>query len=349
MTVTGFTLPSSRLPPPAEAEPLRWAILGPGRIAAEFAGSLRAHTRQHLAAVGSRRTDRAREFAERFGGPGTRAHGSYDAALTDDSVDVVYIAVPHVGHAELALRALEAGKHVLVEKPFAISEVESRAVVDTARRTGLFAAEAMWPRYLPAYDVLRQILADGLLGEIRSVVADLGEFFEPDPADRLFDPALGGGALLDLGVYLAAFSSFFGGAAVDLLARGRRAMTGVDATFSTLSTSRDGVQSNLFCTIEAPTPTRAWVGGTKATLTVEPPFYATPRITVTDVRGACSRSMTFEQTDAATGLAWEAAHVAQCIAEGRRESPFLPLEETVGIARTLDLIEQQLEASRQGR
>lgn len=334
-------LPSSRVPDPREAPVVRWGVLGPGKIAAQFVGSFQEHTRQRLVAVGSRDRARSENFVRRFGGE-ARSYGSYDEVLADPAVDVVYVAVPHSGHAELASSAIAAGKHVLVEKPFAMSRAQGERVVRAAGEAGVFVAEAMWPRFLPAYDVLRQLLAGGALGEVRSLVADLGEHFTPEQAPRLFDPVLGGGVRLDLGVYLVALASFVGGPATSVTARGVRTASGVDARFSALLRSERGVDATVFSTLESPTSTRAWIGGTQATAILDAPFYAPGRLTVTDVRGDWTLTQDFPQNGPAAGLAFEAAHVARCIADGLIESPLIPLAETLSVAATLDAIHREL-------
>lgn len=329
-------LPRSRVPDPQEAPALRWGVLGPGRIAETFVASFQRYSRQRLVAVGSRDGGRAAGFAARFAGD-ARPYDCYDGVLADPDVDVVYVAVPHSGHAELALRAVEAGKHVLVEKPFALTRDEGRRVAEAAAAAGVFVAEAMWPRFLPAHDVVRRLLADGVLGEVRAVVADIGEYFEPASTARLFDPALGGGVRLDLGVYLVALSSFVAGPADSVAAQGTWTDTGVDASLTALIRG-GGVDATLFATLEMPTPTRAWIGGTRATVALEGPFYATPRLTVRGVDGAWTLEQEFPETGPDRGLAFEAAHVAACIGEGRTESPLMPLAETLTVAGVLDAV-----------
>ncbi|MDE3027189.1 MAG: Gfo/Idh/MocA family oxidoreductase, partial [Paracoccaceae bacterium] len=194
-------LPAPRTPDPMQAPPLRWGILGTGWIADQFCRSVAAHTRQVLAAVGSRSLESARAFAEGQGIP--RAHGSYEDLVADPEVDVIYVATPHNFHHAHVLLALNAGKHVLVEKPMALNHAQAAEMVALARSKGLFFAEALWTYFLPKFDVVDQLLADGILGEIRSVYTEYGEYLPPD--HRLFDPRLAGGPLLDLGTYPVSF------------------------------------------------------------------------------------------------------------------------------------------------
>jgi predicted dehydrogenase len=189
-------IPAELAKPPSSGT-LGWGILAPGGIARAFTRDLLLHGHR-VAAVGSRSADRARAFAEEFGI--ARAHGSYDELVADPTVDVVYIATPHNLHAENAVAALESGKHVLVEKAFTLNAAEASRVARLGRTKGLVVMEAMWTRFLPHMEFVRSVVASGRLGEIRSLHADHTQRLSSDPAHRLNDPKLAGGALLDLGV-----------------------------------------------------------------------------------------------------------------------------------------------------
>ncbi len=190
-------LPTPRTPDSADAPSLRWGVLGTGWIADRFVASLRRHTRQVVAAVGSRTQAAADDAAARWGAG--RAHGSYEALVTDPDVDVVYVATPHHLHLPHALLAVAAGRHVLVEKPVGLDAAEARTIGAAAEAAGVFCMEAMWTLFLPRFDVVRRLLADGVLGEPTSVVCDLGEWFGPD--HRIQRADLAGEPLLDLGTY----------------------------------------------------------------------------------------------------------------------------------------------------
>lgn len=335
-----LTIPDPRTPAPETAPVLRWGIIGPGRIAAQFAGSLLEHSSQRVTAIASRDRARAAAFAERFGI--ARAYGGAEELLASSEVDVVYIATPHVLHAEGALATLRAGKHVLVEKPLAMSAAEGAEIARAAEEAGLFAMEAMWPRFLPVADSIRRLLASGALGEIRHLRADLGEYFEPDPAGRLFDPALGGGSPLDLGVYLAAFSSFvFGAAPARVSVTGRRTFTGVvaDAAF-TLDYPSGSAQ--LYTTLETRTPTAAFIAGSRATLAAGSPFYAPSELTLSAADGSRTVSRRFEPLSQTAGLCYEAAAVARAIDAGLTGSELLTLDDSVSSLRVLDEIEARI-------
>ena len=334
-----FLIPAPRTESPLDAPALGWGIIGPGRIATAFAESLAAYTRQRIVAIGSRSADTALNFAKRF--DGCDAVRSYEELVKHPAVDIVYVSTPHSFHHPCVMLALEAGKHVLVEKPFAINADQAREMVQTAQQKGLFLMEAMWPRFLPAFDSVRQILSEAILGEITSVVADLGEYFRPDPAYRLFSPELAGGALLDLGVYLVSLSSFLVGTPSRVTAVGQFTSTGVDAQVCAILENGRGALSTLFTTLAAPTPTGAFIAGTKGTLRLDSPFYVPGRITITSLDRSIERTREFDVRTPAAGLCYEAAEAARRIAQGSTESPYLPLQESVAILETLDRIRGQ--------
>jgi predicted dehydrogenase len=335
-----FAIPGPRTEAPLNAPALGWGIMGTGRIAAWFTESLTAHTRQRIVAIGSRSIDTASNFAKRF--DRCDAVGSYEALVKHPAVDIVYVSTPHSSHHMYVMLALEAGKHVLVEKPFAINADQAKEMAQTAQQKGLFLMEAMWPRFLPAFDSVRQILSEKVLGEITSVVADLGEYFRPDPKYRLFSPELAGGALLDLGVYLVSLSSLLVGTPSRVSALGQFTSTGVDAQVCAILQNTNGALSTLFTTLAAPTPTGAFVAGTEGTLRLDSPFYAPGRITVTSVDRSIERTREFDVRTHAKGLCYEAAEAARQIAQGSTESPCMPLKESVAILETLDRIREQL-------
>lgn len=334
-----LAIPDPRTPDPRSAPVLRWGIMGPGRIASAFATSLVRHSDQRLAAVASRDGARARAFAEEFGIE--RAYAGYDTMLASPEVDVVYVATPHNFHRECALAALAAGKHVLVEKPLALNAEEGEEIARAAERAGLFAMEAMWPRFLPVADSIRQLLETGALGEIQNLRADLGEYFEPVATYRLFDPALGGGSPLDLGVYLTALSTFvFGGAEPSrIVATGRRAFTGVvaDAAFRLDYPSGE---AQLYTTLDARTPTTGFVKGSEATLAIASPFYAPSELTLSSNGGSESVTRQFPPQSQSEGLCYEAAAAARAIDAGLTGSELLPLSESLASLRMLDRIEE---------
>ncbi|HRL49277.1 MAG TPA: Gfo/Idh/MocA family oxidoreductase [Propioniciclava sp.] len=337
------TLPLSRVPDPCDAPALRWGILAPGGIASAFASALAAHTTQRIVAVGSRSAARAQTFAREHG-IGV-AHASYEALLDDPNVEAVYVASPHSRHAEQALAAISAGKHVLVEKSFTQDARQAAAVIDAARAAGITLMEAMWTRFLPHVDVLRQLLADGALGEIETVSADHGQRFTPDPAHRLFDPAAAGGALLDLGVYPVSFASMVLGTPGRITARGTLTDTGVDRQISAVFDQFPGSTAHALVTttLAAQTPTRAAISGPEAHVDLPSRFYTPVPLRFVPRTGEPVTSPAPVITGSG-GLAYEAAHFARLVAEGRVESPALPWAETLAIMQTMDQMRAQVGA-----
>ena len=313
--------------------PLRWGVIGTGGIAQSFAADLTFTESSRVAAVGSRHIDSANRFADEFDVP--NRHASYEALVADPDVDVVYVATPHPMHRENTLLALGAGKPVLVEKAFTMNSAEAEELVATARGAGLFLMEAMWTRFLPHIAEVRRLLSDGALGEIVTVTADHGQWFARDPAFRLFAPELGGGALLDLGVYPVSFASMVLGKPERIEALIDPAFTGVDGQTSMLFGYASGAQAVLTCTLAAKSPTRAAIVGTDARIEIDGEFYAPSSFDVVSRTGERAR---FEAPHEGRGLWHEADEVARCLREGLLESPFMPLDETVEIMQTMDAV-----------
>jgi predicted dehydrogenase len=314
-----------------DSSPLRWGILGTGSIARTFATDLRLTESGVISAVGSRSRESADRFADAFGIE--VRHPSYESLVADPAVDVIYVATPAPMHRDNAILALRAGKPVLVEKPFAINAAEAAEIVEVARATGLFAMEAMWTRFLPHIGVVREWLARGALGEVVTVTADHGQWFPFDPAFRLFAPELGGGALLDLGVYPVSFASMILGTPNRIATVVDPAITGVDAQTSMVFGYESGAHAVLTCTLRAKSPTRASIVGTEARIEIDGDFYAPATVTLVPREGALTR---VQSTHEGRGLRHQADEVARRLAAGDRESPLMPLDETVSIMQTMD-------------
>jgi predicted dehydrogenase len=314
-------------------EPLGWGLIGTGGIAETFAGDLMFTDSGRPVAVGSRDMNSANRFADEFGIP--NRHGSYEALVEDPEVDVVYVATPHPMHHANALLAMRAGKHVLVEKAFTINAAEAEDLVATARAEGLFLMEAMWTRFLPHIAEIRRLLAEGALGEIVTVTADHGQWFAKDPDFRLFAPELGGGALLDLGVYPVSFASMVLGKPDRIVTLIDPAFTGVDGQTSMLFGYESGAQAMLTCTSAAKSPTRGAIVGTDARIEIDGDFYAPTSFTLISRTG--DRTY-FEAQTEGRGLWYEAEAVARCLREGLLESPLMPLDESVSIMQTMDTV-----------
>ncbi|MGH2868118.1 MAG: Gfo/Idh/MocA family protein [Solirubrobacteraceae bacterium] len=313
--------------------PVRWGILGTGGIASTFVTDLRRTDSGVVTAVGSRSQGSADRFADTFGI--ANPHASYELLVADPDVDVIYVATPHPMHHDNAVLALRAGKHVLVEKPFTMNAAEARELVRVARENRLFAMEAMWTRFLPHVAVIRDWLARGVLGDVVAVTADHGQWFAEDAGFRLFAPQLGGGALLDLGVYPVSFASMVLGTPSKIVSMSDPAFTGVDAQTSMLFGYDSGAQAVLTCTLRAKSATRAAIVGSDARIEVEGDFYAPTTVTLVPREGAPVR---VEAVHEGRGLHHQADEVARRLAVGDVESTLMPLDETISIMETMDTV-----------
>jgi predicted dehydrogenase len=310
---------------------IRWGIVGPGRIAEQVVKDFAVVDGARGVAVASRSLDRARDFAGRHGID--RAHGSYADLLADPGVDVVYVATPHPQHSSIALAALRAGKALLVEKAFTATVAGAREVVELSRETGVFAMEAMWTRFQPAVVRLRELIAEGAIGEVRSVQADLGVQRDFDPTDRLFAKELGGGALLDLGVYVVSFAQMLLGDPDTVHATGSTFENGVDAEVSLLLGYADGRSATLMTSLRNALPGQARVFGTAGWIDVLPRFHH-PQTIVLHRAGADPEEITLPQLGG--GYSHELIEVTECLRAGRTESAVMPLADTLAVQQVLE-------------
>ncbi|MGU3431630.1 Gfo/Idh/MocA family protein [Actinomycetes bacterium M1A6_2h] len=331
------TLPVSRVPDPMSAPSLRWGILGPRWIAHRFVESLRTRTTQRVVAVASRNHDRATTFAATYAIDD--AFGRYDDLLASPNVDIVYVATPHTEHLACALAALDAGKHVLVEKPLGLDAASARRIGDAASRAKLFAGEAMWTRFLPKFDVVQQVLDNGMLGAVRTVLADHGEHFTPD--HRIYDPALAGGPLLDLGTYVASFAYSVLGAPASIAAFGQAANEKINGQVSALLADADGNQAVVNTTMLTDTPTTATVCGIDATLEIAGPFFMPGPFRLSHRDGTV---LEYDEPRGlqVDGLHYAAVDAARSIAAGRIESEVHTVADAVGTLAIVDAIREQL-------
>ncbi|MDN6399941.1 MAG: Gfo/Idh/MocA family oxidoreductase [Brachybacterium sp.] len=333
-----LALPASTVPDPASAPGMRWGVISPGHIAGQFTATMHRATASRVVSVVSRSAQRAAEFAETHGIE--HAGDSVEQMLERGGLDAVYIASPHAQHHQLARPVIEAGVPVLVEKAFTLNTAQARELLDLARDRGVFAMEAMWARFLPQYDVLRRILADGLLGEIVEVAADHGQSFPVDPSHRMYAPALGGGALLDLGVYPVSFAQRARGDLGELAGRGELTETGVDAYMGLLARGERGGRARLSATLRARTPTEAVVSGTLGSARLSAPFFAPGALTVSLLDG---RTATFEHPgDRGDGMTYEIAEAARRITAGDLESPLMSWKDTLDVMGTMDAMRADL-------
>ncbi len=315
--------------------PLKWGILGAGAIAKRFCSDTEPLFDHLIYAVGSRDQAKADAFGEPF--RAEKAYGSYEELVQDPDVDIIYVATPHNFHKEHSLLALEAGKPVLCEKPFTINAGEAQVVVDKAREKNLFLMEGMWSRCFPALIKAREIIQSGQIGEARMLNADFGFRAGVNPESRLFNPALGGGGLMDVGVYTVSLASFFFGPATRVTSLANMGSTGVDEEVGMVLGHEKGQLSLLSTAIRLNTPQVATVLGTEGKLVVEGPWWKPGAITVS-VKGNEERTA-FPVTGG--GFQYEAMHVAECLRTGKKESPLIPLDETLSIMKTLDELRAQ--------
>jgi len=310
---------------------IRWGIIGPGAIATGFASAMASVAGGRIVAVGSRSVERAEAFGDQFGIPAR--YGDYDSVLGDPEVDVVYVATPQSRHATDTIAALQAGKHVLCEKPFALNERQARSMVEEARSRRLFLMDAIWSRFLPSYRSLVEVISSGRIGEPNLVEADFG-FRAGDPNHRLFKRELGGGGLLDLGVYPVQLCSLVLGIPEHVVAEGVVGETGVDEMVAAvlryggggLGVVKAAIRTNMACT--------ARISGTEGWIEVPAMMHCPNSLTVRTFGGT-------EEIDGSydgNGLRFEIAEVHRCIENGETESPTVSLDETLAIMSTLDAI-----------
>jgi len=318
-------------------EKIRWGILAPGAIAHSFAKALRALPDADLIAVGSRSAERAKAFAKEYGI--ARWYEGYEDFASDPETEIVYVASPHPFHKEHTLLCLKAGKAVLCEKPFTMNEAELRELVDCARANGVFLMEAMWTRFLPALRKVREWLAAGAIGDAHMVFADFGFRATLNPESRLFSPDLGGGSLLDVGVYVVSFASMVMGERPERIASmADMAETGVDGRAGMILGYRGGKMAILSSAVQTSTPLEAWICGTEGSIHVCSPFW---RATRAVLRVGGEEREVFDRPHKENGYECEAIEAMRCLREGRLESEVMPLDESLAIMNTLDRVRAQ--------
>jgi predicted dehydrogenase len=317
------------------AEKIRWGILGTGKMAGKFAEGLVTLLDAELVAVGSRSRVGADAFAERFSV--ARRHASYESLVNDTMVDAIYVSTPHSLHAEHILMSLEAGKPVLCEKPFTINAREAQTVIAKARAKKLLLMEAMWTRFLPIMVRLREMLAEGIIGDVRMLTADFG-FRTEEKEGRLVDPALGGGALLDVGVYTVSLASMLFGAPSQVAGVADLGPTGVDEQAAVALGHPGGKLALLSTSIRTNTPHEVDIIGTLGRLRIHAPWWKGSDMTLYLNEGG-EEFLEFPFTG--NGYQYEAEEFMDCLRHGKPESRVMPLNETLSIMKTLDQLRAQ--------
>lgn len=318
------------------AAAVRWGILGTGVIARKFAEGLRDADGAVLAAVGSRTQATADAFGDAYGVP--NRHASYEALAADPEVDIVYVSTPHPMHKANSLLCIAGGKHVLCEKPFTINAADAEEVLAAGNRAGVFVMEAMWTRFLPATRQVMAWIAEGAIGEVRMVEASFGFRADPDETSRLLDPALGGGALLDVGVYPISYAQMlFGGAPDTILGAAHLGSTGVDEQSAYVLRFPNGGLATLSSAVRTTTPHHAHVIGTGGWIHVHDPFWCAQRVTLQ--RG--DHALTLDLPYKGNGYTHEAEAAMQCVRAGKREHEYMSHADTLRVMETMDALRAQ--------
>jgi len=319
---------------------IRWGILGAGGIARAFTSDLLG-SGLPVTAVGSRDVARAQQFVDDTGLEGATAHGSYESLVADDDVDAVYVASPHPFHAEHALLAIAAGKHVLVEKPFTVTADEARRVLEAGRDSGVAVLEAMWTRYLPQSVRLRELVRDGAIGDVVLLTAQHLQSLPTDPRHRLNDPALGGGALLDLGVYPVSFAHDLLGAPEQVQGSAVLSDQGVDARIAGQLSYASGATAHVHAALDVAGHNTAVVHGTAGRVEVDATFYAPGGFTVLDADGAVVERFDADD-DGLRGMQHQALELQRVVEAGELESPQLTHDGILAVMETMDELRRQV-------
>ncbi|MFJ4808121.1 Gfo/Idh/MocA family protein [Streptomyces longwoodensis] len=319
---------------------VRWGILATGGIAAAFTADLIDLPDAEVVAVASRSEASARAFGERFGIP--RAYGDWASLAKDADIDVVYVATPHAAHRAAAGLCLEAGRNVLCEKPFTLNVREAGELVDLARREGRFLMEAMWMYCNPMVRRLKQLVDDGAIGEVRTVQADFGLEGPFPPAHRLRDPAQGGGALLDLGVYPVSFAQLLLGEPAGIAAQAVLSDEGVDLQTGAVLSWDSGALAALHCSIDGGTGTSASVTGTRGRIDLPAGFFHPERFVLHHTGREPEEFVADPADGPRTTLRHEAREVMRAVRAGETESPLVPLDGTLAVMRTLDAVRERI-------
>ncbi|MCD9017444.1 Gfo/Idh/MocA family protein [Parachryseolinea silvisoli] len=318
-------------------EKIRWGILGCGKIAHKFANDLKLVDDAALAAVAARDDVRARTFAQTYGA--TDVHTTYEALASSPAVDVIYIATPHGFHYEHAMLCLQHGKAVLCEKAFALNRAQAQRMIDYARAHGVFLMEAFWTKFLPQYSKVLEIINSGVLGEIQWIQAAFGFRPQPPVAARIYDPTLGGGSLLDVGIYPVFLAQAILGKPVAIQAMARLHATGVDEQCIISLKFAQGALASLSSSFAAETPVEAVIAGTEGRLLLKNRFHNAVS-TLEIAMGKEDPQPVEVYRETGYGYQFEARHVNQCLRQGLVESPVMTHADSLALLETLDAIRQ---------
>lgn len=313
-----------------------WGIIGLGKIAHNFVSDLLTVEGANLYAVASRSQSKADEFSKQY--KATKAYGSYEDLMADQHIDIVYIATPHVFHKENSIAVLKSGKAVLCEKPFAMNLEELQSMIDVAKAEDQFLMEALWTNYMPTIQKLTEIIGKKTYGEITNLKADF--CFQPDydPKSRLFNPKLGGGALLDIGIYPVYLALKLLGKPDNIIAQSKKAETDVDLLTDITFEYRNGVKADLYCSFNENTASEAFIIFEEAEVKLHSRFHETDKLSI--MKDESEEFIDYDYK--AKGYHFEIMHAQECLNKGLKESPLMPFEFSVLLIETLDEIRNQI-------
>ena len=314
-----------------------WGIIGTGGIARAFANDIALLSDHSFAGVGSRNIEKAENFVKAY--PGAKANGSYDELIKDVDIDAIYVATPHPSHKENVIAALNAGKPVLCEKPFAVNATQAKEMVAAAQRNDVALMEAMWSRFLPHYAKIREIVASGVLGQITTIHADHGQRLADQNIPRLVEPSLAGGALLDLGIYPISLAHMVLGVPKSITSTAVFTDKGVDAQSSMILDYANGAQAILNTTMIVKTPCTAVIAGINGYLEIDGTFYNPTSMRLTLFDGTLTK---YPSDYKGHGLREQAVEFARVVKSGAKESPILTWADTIAIMEIMDTVRAQI-------
>ena len=358
---------------------IRWGVLGTGTVASQFLEGLKAVPDAQLWAVGSRTLSKAQTFAKQFNAP--KAYGSYEELVQDPEIDVVYIATPQTRHKTDSILCLSGGKAVLCEKPFTVTSQEARDVMAVAQKNQVFCMEAMWMRFMPLIQEVWRLIHQGEIGDVRLFTADFGYPTEFDPNNRFFNRDLGGGALIDRGIYPLSLAFLLLGKPNHISGEACIGETGVDDQSAMILRYDSGAMAILHATLRTYSSNEAVIIGTRGKIVIKAPFYKPEHIVierfsdqpvvVTSQKPAKTsewkrsainklkqnrwlKSIAKRYRDkpqnlykglSGNGYNYEAEEVVKCLQAGKLESSLMPLSETIEIMETMETLLQKWHSS----
>jgi predicted dehydrogenase len=317
---------------------INWGIIGPGKIARKFATDIKVVPNAALHAVASRNIDKASDFAKEF--DAKYAFGSYEELLNCPDLDAIYIATPHVFHYENTMMCLKAGFPVLCEKPFAMNRQQVQEMINTAQENNVFLMEAMWTSCLPTLLKTKSLIANGMLGDVFSIRADFGFNAPRNFENRIYKKALGGGALLDIGIYPVFLALHLFGYPNEILAAAKLGQTGIDEEIGIIFQYEDGKMAHLHSTILTETATEAFIYGTSGTLQLHGRWFTPTHMTLHTKGSETPEVITFDYKSG--GFEYEIAETTQCLLDGKLQSDLMPLKESLALIQLLDAIRTKI-------